>query len=428
MKNKTKINLILIIYNLLWYILLPLVLLIYLFRLILKKEDIKRFYERFGYIKKEQLNKKVIWLHAVSLGETMAAINLATELKKSFPKFSIVISTNTITSANYIIKKSKFIHCYQPLDHPLFVKNFLCFWNPYYAIFLESDYWPNLILGTQNRGIPIFFSSAQISKKAFNRWSKIPSLSKLIFNSPKLIFCIDKDQRSNFLKLRKKKIDKNIKIIGSLKISKNKLNCDKYFLSKLKSWSKNYKIILAASIHDIEDQIILTLHLNLQDKGYKYKLIIAPRHPELAKKLEKSFSNAKRKSFNQYPDFDDNVYICDTLGEMGCLYSVSDIIILGGSFIQVGGHNPLEPAHYGKIIITGKSKEKNAFEFYNLKRIGLVKEALNYQDLEGKVSYFLKNTIKKTTSLNGINYAKNSYNRNIITSQEIKKYLDQNDY
>ena len=113
---------------------------------------------------------------------------------------------------------------------------------------------------------------------------------------------------------------------------------------------------------------------------------------------------------------------------MGCLYSVSDIIILGGSFIQVGGHNPLEPAHYGKIIITGKSKEKNAFEFYNLKRIGLVKEALNYQDLEGKVSYFLKNTIKKTTSLNGINYAKNSYNRNILTSQEIKKYLDQNDY
>ena len=256
MKNKTKINLILIIYNLLWYILLPLVLLFYLLRLILKKEDIKRFYERFGYIKKEQLNKKVIWLHAVSLGETMAAVNLATELKKSFPKFSIVISTNTITSANYIIKKSKFIHCYQPLDHPLFVKNFLCFWNPYYAIFLESDYWPNLILGTQNRGIPIFFSSAQISKKAFNRWSKIPSLSKLIFNSPELIFCIDKDQRSNFVKLRKNKIDKNIKIIGSLKISKNKLKCDKYFLSKLKSWSKNYKVILAASIHDIEDQIM----------------------------------------------------------------------------------------------------------------------------------------------------------------------------
>ena len=135
MKNKTKINLILIIYNLLWYILLPLVLLFYLLRLILKKEDIKRFYERFGYIKKEQLNKKVIWLHAVSLGETMAAVNLATELKKSFPKFSIVISTNTITSANYIIKKSKFIHCYQPLDHPLFVKNFLCFGIPIMQFF-----------------------------------------------------------------------------------------------------------------------------------------------------------------------------------------------------------------------------------------------------------------------------------------------------
>ncbi len=429
MSKSIKKPLLLYIYDFFWQIFIPLIFLYILLRVLFNKEEKNRLKERFSVSwNYKRPNGEIVWLHAVSLGETVAAVNLAGELNLLMPNISILVSTNTITSAKYVSNKNQIIHCYQPLDHPFFVKKFLDYWKPDCAIFMESDYWPNLIFKSYIRKIPIFFASAQLSKKSFSKWIKTPSLSRNIFNCPKLIFCVDDKQKSYFSKLRRNNLDKNIIIGGSLKISKSKLITEKSLISKLKKWRGKSKIVLAASIHENEEHIILSAHRKLIRKGYKHKLLIAPRHPKFGATLSKNLNNVKRKSLNQFPSLKDNIFICDTIGEMGSLYSVSDIIVLCGSFKPLGGHNPLEPVQFGKIILTGKSQEKNFSDFTNLKEIGIVKEVNNKDDLANSIINYLLKKIDKKTSLMGIKYASEAFNRNQIIALKITKLLKSNEY
>ena len=193
------------IYQSLWFLLMPFIQLYLMIRIRQQKEDKSRIQERFGRgYKSARPNGKLIWLHSVSLGESNAAINLITSLSEIRPDWHFLATTNTITAANHIEKNCASMpvtHVYQPLDHPFWVSRFLHYWHPDGAIFLESDFWFNLITLSKKSQIPVIFASSQISQTAKNRWTKNPSLAKKIFSSPSLILSIDSQQEEGFKKL-----------------------------------------------------------------------------------------------------------------------------------------------------------------------------------------------------------------------------------
>ena len=404
------------IYQSLWFLLMPFIQLYLMIRIRQQKEDKSRIQERFGRgYKSARPNGKLIWLHSVSLGESNAAINLITSLSEIRPDWHFLATTNTITAANHIEKNCASMpvtHVYQPLDHPFWVSRFLHYWHPDGAIFLESDFWFNLITLSKKSQIPVIFASSQISQTAKNRWTKNPSLAKKIFSSPSLILSIDSQQEEGFKKLMglasndhapnkspnnspdnysdnspgnslgnspdnypgNSHQDNQIFItLGSLKnrISENVINTD--YENKLMEHASTFKrkIILAASTHEQEEELIAHSLKGLLDP-VKHLLIFAPRHMHRTSEILNQLGWMPCRSKDELPEPALPYFMSDSLGEMTSLYNVSDVVICGGSFYNAGGHNPIEPALAGKPIICGESIFKNKADFIQLIEAGMI--------------------------------------------------------
>ena len=362
-------------YNRLWACLRPVVPLYLSWRSLCGKEDSSKRGQRLAKSWQNQRPEGVlIWLHAVSVGETVAAISLARACLDQLPSSHILITTNTMAALNRLeqIQPDRCFSCYQPLDDRDCVTRFLAFWRPDAAVFLESDFWPNLIIQTAQAGIPVTFASSQLSDKAFANWQKRPKLAAQMFGSADLICAVDTAQQQKFDKLctapevRKPRI----KILGSLKLSAASLAVDPAFSAELKTAAAGRPVLLAASTHAPEEELITATSHQLTAAGYEHLLVIAPRHRERGDDIARLIPTARRRSKSEPPQSDDSMFLADSLGEMGSLITAADIVILGGSFTPKGGHNPLEIAALGKPVITGPSQFKNQAEFDTLHAIG----------------------------------------------------------
>ena len=365
-----------IAYNALWRVLHPFVKLQLSRRAKSGKEDSARLSERFGHGYQTTRPKGLlIWLHAVSVGESVAAISLVRACKQIDSDLHFLITTNTKTAAARVQAVSEslsIIHVYQPLDHPDWVNRFLDFWQPNAAIFLESDFWPNLITKTAKRQIPVYFASSQLSDKAYRNWQKRQSLAKIVFGAAHRIFAVDAHQANIFQTLSKR--TDSIVAEGSLKLDLDQLLPNADYVDALTKWKCDASklLLVLASTHEGEEQALIE-GLSRIDAGTRPLVIIAPRHPERGGKLSQQFSIEKRLSQKQLPDASNWLYLADTLGDFGSLFTASDIVVLGGSFIDIGGHNPLEPASFGKPILTGPSYFKNEAAFKSLSDVGALK-------------------------------------------------------
>ena len=386
------------LYQLCWGFLFPFIRFFLYFRLGKRKEDKLRLNERFGRgYKLPRPKGKLIWLHAVSLGESNAAINLVGNLKNLRPDWHFLITTNTITSAENIDKncsKMPVIHAFQPLDHLTWVSNFLNYWKPDCALFLESDFWFNLITQTKKRQIPIIFASSQISKSSKSKWEKNPLLAKQLFSSPSLILAIDNEQKKRFEQLAnivKCNGGPEFLNFGSLKNSPL-MNLPKspYELA-LRNYANEtkYKIILAASTHENEEVLIANAVSKIASSE-KFLLIFAPRHLNRAEEIINRLGSMPRRSKGELPSSKHRYFLSDSMGEMRCLYNVADIIVLGGSFFKSGGHNPIEPALAGKAIICGKSIFKNKSDYSLLIKTGMIHQVKSNQTLRRTLEDILK--------------------------------------
>ena len=355
-------------YNFLWKI-IDYFLIDYLnFRVEKAKEIKSRLNERFGKCSIKKENKNIIWIHGSSVGESVAALALANSmLKNGFDKkdFHFLITTNTVTSSNFVNNKIKNgfpgTHQFNPLDNPKFVDNFLDFWKPEMAIFVESDFWPNLIYRSSVKKIPLILASSQMSKKSSRFWRGIGrGLAKKVFKKIDLVLAVDPFNAKLFKTLGSKKV----KSLTSLKSIADKPQVNIQYILKLKSCLKNKKIFLAASTHSGEEEILIKLANNLRSKGVDNTLIIiAPRHVERGKDIEKLILGAgydiKCRSKNELPSQNDFFYLADTMGEMGSLIEISNLVFVAGSLIKkIGGHNPTEAASFGKAVIMGPYTEK----------------------------------------------------------------------
>ena len=339
----------------------PIIELILLLRVKKNKEDFGRLNERRGISILQRPEGELIWVHASSVGESMAALSLIERLVSSETERNVLVTTSTLTSAQLMMDKlpDRAFHQFTPIDRPAFVKRFFKHWKPDLLLIMESEFWPVQINTAKKFGIPIIAVNARLSEKSFLRWRIATSLSSTIFEDLSLVISTNKEQGSRFSKLGAK----NVVVSGNLKRSAPKLNVDLNVTGVLSEQIGNRPVWLAASTHIGEDRPIMEVTNRLLDRFPNLLTIVAPRHPNRGKDIAELGSKmglkVARRSCGEEIVRETQLYIADTLGEMGLFFHISDTVFVAGSLVPVGGHNPIEPAHFDCAIIFGNLMFKN---------------------------------------------------------------------
>ena len=332
------------LYKIISYFLIPLIKINTFIRILNKKEDKIRYKERFGFSNLQKpLGKELIWIHASSVGEFKSSDFL---INNFFNNYNILITTTTRTAADYAITNygNKIIHQYAPYDITPWINKFLDLWQPKLVIWIESDLWPNTIVRLREREINSVFLNARISPKSFRKWEYFSSYYKFITKTFFAIYA----QSQNDLKRIKRLTNNKVEYLGNLKLT-NKLRTSSH-----SSTSKNINLMIASTHHN--EEVLIIPHIeNIIKKYPLINFFIIPRHPERSKML---FDLLKSKKLNvglhsKVKNSKFQFLIIDSFGKMDEFYNKSDIVILGGSFTNNGGHNPIEAAVANCAIITG---------------------------------------------------------------------------
>ncbi|MDH5914516.1 lipid IV(A) 3-deoxy-D-manno-octulosonic acid transferase [Vibrio splendidus] len=354
-----------------------------------------RWKEHFGFTPKLVSDVSPIWIHAVSVGESIAAVPLIKELKKQAPNQPILVTTTTSTGAEQIEKLGDLVeHRYMPIDFSFAVKGFLKAIKPTQMLIIETELWPNTLNVVHNARIPITVVNARLSEKSCNNYAKVQPLFNLLHPCLTKILCQTESDAARFECLG---VDKNkLAITGSIKfdiqISDEVREKGKALRAEL---GANRPVWIAASTHKGEDEQVLDAHQKVLEAHPNALLIIVPRHPERFDSVfelcqAQGFETVRRTSQSSQSE-STQVYLGDTMGEMLILIGAADICFMGGSLIgdKVGGHNVLEPAALGVPVITGPS-------YYNFTEIVVMLQnkkgivVLDSGDLSLYVSFYLQ--------------------------------------
>ena len=387
-----------IIYNFLVYIIIILSPLIVIYRIVKKKENPKRFLEKFSLNKKNRKTGKLIWFHCSSVGELLSIIPLVKEFEKTKSIKQILVTTSTLSSSKIFgkFKFKKTSHQFYPLDNIHIVSNFLNHWNPSSVFFVESEIWPTMISECNKRKIKIVLINARMSENSFKRWFSIRYFGKNILEKFDYIFPQNKETFLYFKKLGMKKIKflGNLKFISSNNDKLNRIN-KKHFKNKI--------ILCSASTHHNEEEIFANLHIKFKKKIPNLLTIIIPRHIERTNEITQMLHKKKltflRHSENKknYEKYD--VYVVDSYGESKSFYEISNVVFLGGSLVSKGGQNPLEALRFGCNILHGNYtfNFKDVYKMLEKEKLSL--RVKNNKDLEKKALDLLNN---KSNNLNKI--------------------------
>jgi len=408
-----------IVYSFLVYVVIILSPLIIIYRIFNKKENPKRFLEKFSINKKDRGKGKLVWFHCSSVGEFLSVIPLILELEKMKNIKKILVTTSTLSSSK-IFEKYKFkktSHQFYPLDNIYIVKSFLNHWKPSSAIFVESEIWPTMISELKRRKIKIVLINARMSEKSFKRWFSLKYFGKNILLKFNYIFPQNKE---TFLYFKKIGVEK-LKFLGNLKF----ISFDNDEIKEVnKQHFKDRKVLCSASTHDNEEEIFANLHIKYKKKIPNLITIIIPRHIERTNEISRMLER-KNLKFVKHTEKKNNlkgcdIYIVDSYGISKSFYKISDIVFLGGSLVSRGGQNPLEALRFGCNIIHGNY----TFNFKDVYKM-LEKEKLSLKvsgskDLEKKaLSLFnKKNNSVKIKKLKSI--GNSILNNNLI---ELKKIV-----
>ncbi len=318
------------------------------------KEDAARQGERFGRASLPRPQGQVFWMHGASVGEVTMLLPLIDKMLAEYPKAHVLVTSGTVTSANLMQKRlpSRAFHQYIPLDTPKAVNGFLDHWQPDMALWAESEIWPNLIMQTKARNIPMALINARMSKKSLAGWQKRPGMAKALFGAFGVILCADDMTAVGLSKIT----GRNLTPIGNLKDGGAPLPFDLKELLKLEQAFGARPIWCAASSHKGEEEIILAAHEAIRKTMPNAGLVLALRHPERAVEIMPLLAQTPIaiRSRGDRPRKNTSVYLFDTIGEMGLAYRLSSIAFVCGSLKDgLMGHNPLEPAQLRMAVISG---------------------------------------------------------------------------
>ena len=411
----------LFIYNILINLIILISPFIILIRLLKNKEDKKRFKEKFCSFSKKRGSGKLIWFHGSSVGEILSVIPLIEKLEKKKSINKILITSSTLSSSKVLsnFKLRKTIHQFFPIDSNTLTKKFLNYWNPSVAIFIESEIWPNMLMNIKKQSLPLILLNARITKKSYNKWNMIPSTSKMLFSSFNICF----SQNQETIKYLKSLGSKKIKFLGNLKYSESKTQKKNNLDNNLKNIFSSKKIWCAASTHNTEEKICALAHKKLKKKYRNLLTIIIPRHTQrtnsIISEIEDLGLKVQTRSINNKLSKNTEIYLVDTYGETKSFYKICKTVFLGGSLINHGGQNPLEPARLGCKILHGpyvqnftevyKLLEKNnlSSKFHNIDQLAMLadqsfKKNINYTNKIINLKKMGSNILNQT--LTEINY------------------------
>jgi 3-deoxy-D-manno-octulosonic-acid transferase len=317
------------------------------------KENPARLAERYGKASLPRPSGPLIWVHGASVGEMLAVIPLIERLRAKH--FAVLMTSGTVTSAALAEQRlpDGALHQFIPLDAPRFVSRFLDHWRPDLAMFVESDLWPNLIVGCADREIPLILVNGRVSERSFKRWRILPRAIAALLSRFDLCLAQSNADAQRYGALGAPRI----RSIGNLKLDVPAPPADARTLSKLAGIVVTRSVIAAASTHPSEEDEILAAHQRLRAKCPTLLTIIAPRHPERGPKIAEAAKGAglvvALRSQGDLPRPDVDVFVADTLGELGLIYRLAPIVFMGGSLVSRGGQNPIEAIRLGAAIVHG---------------------------------------------------------------------------
>ena len=327
------------------------------YRLIIGKEDKERIHERKGVSRFKRPDGQLIWFNAASVGEVLSVLQLIRSLNRKDKKLNFLITSTTITSARIIGKMipENCQHQFAPIDTFSATKSFLGHWKPDLAIFVEGEFWPRLLLEAKERKIPLGLINARMEKQSFENWNKVNQTAKRIMETFNFAFAQNEVTANRLLALG---MNREVLLgICSIKEQAQPLGFDPIELQKLKEVFLGRKIWVAASTHPGEEEILAIAQRKLYTFDKRYLLILVPRHPErgdlIANHLATTVHGIALRSKEHEVNSETEIYLADTLGELGLWYNLSEIAFLGGSMVNIGGHNPYEPCRFGTAIIHG---------------------------------------------------------------------------
>ncbi|MGI9426332.1 MAG: 3-deoxy-D-manno-octulosonic acid transferase, partial [Hyphomicrobiaceae bacterium] len=380
------------------------------YRLKQGKEDLARSSERLGFASVDRPPGPLAWIHAASVGETNAILPLIDRLRARRPDIRFLVTTGTVTSARLAAERlsAQDIHQYAPWDAPHFVARFLDHWRPGLAVLTESEIWPNMIVDCHARDIPIAVVNGRMSDRSYWRWRRNKGLSHALFGRLRVVLAQSDQLRRRFLELG----TRHALAVGNLKADAPKLPVDHNGLDALTASTEGRSLWLAASTHVGEDEIVLDVHKRLAVERPGLLTIIAPRHPDrgdaivaLARAADMTVS---QRSNGELPDSETDIYVADTIGEMGLLYSLAPIAFIGGSLVTKGGQNPIEAVRFGTNIVTGPNRS-NFVEAYRalLNHHGAIAVQTS-DDLVAAVDLLLRDEVEQARLAKGADAALDS--------------------
>jgi len=394
------------LYTCLLYLIQPLVWLRLLWRSRKAPAYRKRWLERYGFCH-GKVKAHGILIHSVSVGETIAAIPLIKALQHRYPHLPITVTTMTPTGSQQVVKSlgNTVSHVYLPYDLPGSIRRFLKQLQPKLVIIMETELWPNLITALYQRHIPLIIANARLSERSAKRYAKLGNAIRRLMPQITHIAAQNQFDAQRFIDLGLPQ--DRITVTGSIKFDIHLSEQQQQNIADLKAaWSSQRPVWIAASTHHGEDDIILMAHKHLLKNYPDLLLILVPRHPERFASVEKLINDYgltyQLRSKNQVPTPQTQIILGNTMGELIVLYGMADIAFVGGSLVERGGHNPLEPAlHHLPIIMGEHTFNFNVICEQLVQANGLWVTQATKDDLSQKISQLLQdNTLRKRVGKN----------------------------
>lgn len=356
------------------------------------KEEHARRSERYGRSKIPRPDGPLVWVHAASVGETSAVIPLISQIAGK--GIRVVLTTGTVTSARLAAERlgDKIIHQYVPLDLKPAVSNFLSYWRPDLALIAESEIWPMTILELGARRVPQILVNGRLSDRSFAAWKGRAYLAEALFENLSHVIAQSETDGSRFTELGARPVT----VSGNLKADTNPPPADARELGRLSAMIGQRPVWAAISTHDGEEEIAAEVHKMVAVKHPQLLTILVPRHPDRADAITqmlkaKGLASARRSTGGVIAP-DTQVYIGDTIGEMGLYLRLTEIAFVGRSLTATGGQNPLEPAALGTAVLSGQNVQNFRDSYKRLIADGNARLIKDKDMLAAAVSYLLGNS------------------------------------
>jgi 3-deoxy-D-manno-octulosonic-acid transferase len=342
------------------------------------KEDPQRRRERRGIATAERPQGPLVWLHGASIGETLSLLPLGERLIRR--GLNLLLTSGTRTSAELLGRRLPpgAVHQFLPADVPRWVRRFLDHWRPDLVLFAESEIWPNILMELDRRAVPIVLVNARLSERSARRWERVPRAGHALFS--RFALCLAQSQADVE---RLSRFGAPVALAGNLKFDVSPPPADPRALGQLSGLVAGRPVWVAASTHPGEEEAVLAAHAALAEPR-DLLTIVAPRHPARGAQVAALAAAAglpyARRSEGGRPERDVQVYIADTVGELGLFYRMTPLVFMGGSLVPHGGQNPIEPAKLGAAILHGPHVHNFADVYAAIDRAG---GALPVPDADG---------------------------------------------